>query len=67
MPIIQVSIVSGRSPDKVERLIRELTNVTAEILEAPVETIKVLVTELEPTHWGSNGESVAARRARGAK
>ena len=67
MPIIQVSIVSGRSPEKIEKLIGELTKVTAEVLEAPAETIKVLVTELEPTHWGSNGESIAARRSRGGK
>lgn len=66
MPIIQVSIVSGRTPEKIEKLIRELTNVTAEVLEAPVESIKVLVTEIEPTHWGSNGESIAARRSRAA-
>jgi 4-oxalocrotonate tautomerase len=67
MPIIQVSIVSGRGPEKIEKLIGELTKVTAEVLDAPVESIKVLVTELEPTHWGSNGESIASRRARGAK
>lgn len=65
MPIIQVSMLTGRSPEKIEKLITELTTVASEILDAPADSIKVLVTELQPSHWGSGGESVAKRRSKG--
>jgi 4-oxalocrotonate tautomerase len=67
MPVIQISMLSGRTPEKIEKLITELTAVTSEILDAPADSIKVLVTELEPTHYGSGGESIAVRRKRTGK
>jgi 4-oxalocrotonate tautomerase len=65
MPIIQISIVSGRAPEKIKDLITEVTEATARTLDAPLDSIKVLVTEVEPTHWGSGGETIAERRAKG--
>lgn len=62
MPIIQVSIVSGRAPEKITQLIGELTEVASRVLDAPLDSVKVLVTELEPTHWGSAGVTIANRR-----
>jgi 4-oxalocrotonate tautomerase len=65
MPIIQISIVSGRAPEKIKNLIAEVTEATARTLDAPLDSIKVIVTEVEPTHWGSAGETIAERRAKG--
>ncbi|RDW20120.1 4-oxalocrotonate tautomerase [Oceanobacillus arenosus] len=62
MPFIQVNIIEGRSPEKKERLIRELTDLTSEVLEAPVENVRVMINELKPEHWGIAGESVKKRR-----
>jgi 4-oxalocrotonate tautomerase len=64
MPIIQVSLVEGREPEKVTHFIHEVTRVAAETLDAPLDTIKVLVNEIPPTHWGSGGVTVAERRAK---
>jgi 4-oxalocrotonate tautomerase len=63
MPIVQISLVAGRDPEKIQNLIREVTATVAETLDAPLESIKVLVTELPPTHWGSAGQTIAERRA----
>jgi len=62
MPFIHVRILKGRSADKKERLIKELTNVASEVLDAPMETVRVLISEIEPEHWGIAGESVKKRR-----
>jgi 4-oxalocrotonate tautomerase len=64
MPIIHVSIVAGRSPEKIRNFISEVTEVTSRTLDAPKETIKIVVTEVQPTHWGSGGETIADRRAK---
>ncbi|MFP7296787.1 2-hydroxymuconate tautomerase [Neobacillus niacini] len=61
MPFIQVNILKGRSPEKKELLIREVTNVVSEVLEAPVQSIRIMINELEPEHWGIAGESVKKR------
>lgn len=61
MPFIQVNILKGRSPEKKERLIREMTDLVSEVLDAPVQSIRVMINELEPEHWGIAGESVKKR------
>lgn len=67
MPLVQINIVEGRSPEKKERLIREVTDVVAEVLEAPVENVRVLIQEMQPEHWGIAGESVKKRTQTTAK
>ena len=58
MPIINVQMMEGRPKEKVAELIRNVTNTVAETLDAPKESIRVLVTELPKTHWGKAGEPV---------
>ncbi|OZI10721.1 4-oxalocrotonate tautomerase [Bacillaceae bacterium SAS-127] len=62
MPFIQVNILQGRPPEKKERLIEEVTWKVAEVLECPQETIRVMINEMPPEHWGIAGESVKKRR-----
>lgn len=61
MPLIQINLLEGRSADKKERLIREVTNVVADILEAPEENIRIMIQEMKAEHWGIAGESVKKR------
>lgn len=46
MPIIQVTLIEGRDDAKVQRCIRELARVAAETLDAPLATVRVMVTEV---------------------
>jgi len=64
VPIIQVSIAEGRRPEQIRELIRGVTGAVAEALEAPVETIRVVVSEVPLTHWGSGDQTLAERRGR---
>jgi 4-oxalocrotonate tautomerase len=62
MPLIQINIIEGRSPEKKERLIREVTDLVADVLESPTENVRVLIQEMKPEHWGIAGESVKKRK-----
>ena len=55
MPLINVQIMEGRPPEKVTELIKNLTSTVEETLNAPKESIRVIVTEVPKTHWGIAG------------
>lgn len=63
MPIISISIAAGRRPEQITALIREVTQAASVTLDAPLDTIKVIVTEVAHTHWGSGGQTLAEKRA----
>ncbi|SDH69274.1 4-oxalocrotonate tautomerase [Alteribacillus persepolensis] len=62
MPFIQVNILKGRSPEQKEKLIREMTNVAMDVLDAPEQSVRVMIQEMEPEHWGIAGESIKKRK-----
>ncbi|WP_373863292.1 4-oxalocrotonate tautomerase [Brevibacillus centrosporus] len=64
MPIIQIQIMEGRSPEKVKSLIQRVTETVAEELDSPKERIRVLVTEVPKTHWGIGGVPASDRQDR---
>lgn len=64
MPLAQISILEGRDDEKKERLIRAVTDAIESSLDAPRDTIRVVLTEIPKQHWGVGGESVAARGKR---
>jgi 4-oxalocrotonate tautomerase len=62
MPLIQVYILEGRSPEKKEKLIYELTETVCKVLDAPKENVRVMIQEMPLEHWGIAGESVKKRK-----
>lgn len=56
MPIIDVSLIEGRTPERKLALIRELTDAAERALEVPRASIRVLLRELPADHWGIGGE-----------
>ena len=62
MPLVQVSLIEGRSADLKERLIAELTDAVARALGASPESVRVILYEVPAAHWGVGGSS----KARGA-
>lgn len=61
MPIINVQILEGRTKEKIEEVIHNLTNTVSETLDAPKESIRVIVTEIPKSHWGIAGVPVSKR------
>jgi 4-oxalocrotonate tautomerase len=60
MPIIDVSLLAGRSAEVKRALIRELTDAAERVLGVQRASIRVLLREVPPEHWGAGGEAKAA-------
>lgn len=63
MPIAHLYILEGRDDDRKERLIAEVTEAIHRSLDAPVESVRVIITEMPKGHFGIGGHS-AKRRGR---
>ena len=59
MPFAQIYILEGRSDAQKSSLIREMTEAIHRSLDAPRETIRVMVAEVPRTQWGIGGETVS--------
>ena len=67
MPLIQVTLARGRSPEQLAALGRALTKAAEEAIGAKPETVRVVLRECEPEHWFVGGESIAELRAAGKR
>ncbi|MGH3863338.1 tautomerase family protein [Actinokineospora sp.] len=61
MPLIEVTLVEGRSPQQLRVLISELTHAAARAVAAPVANIRVVVREVPATHWAAGDVTIAER------
>ncbi|MDF2180597.1 4-oxalocrotonate tautomerase [Neptuniibacter sp. CAU 1671] len=57
MPIAQINIIEGRSDEQKERLIAEMTDAIVRALDAPRESVRVLINEMPKQHFGIAGQS----------
>jgi 4-oxalocrotonate tautomerase len=65
MPLIQVTMVEGRTTEQKHALIRNLSASMAETLEVPLERIRVAIYEISADEWGIGGEPFAVARPGG--
>tara|TARA_R110000782_G_scaffold163246_2_gene255325 strand:+ start:22158 stop:22349 length:192 start_codon:yes stop_codon:yes gene_type:complete len=59
MPIAQLFILEGRTTTQKNNLIREVTEAMSRSIDAPIERIRVIITEMPKGNFGIAGESVA--------
>ncbi|AZT82495.1 4-oxalocrotonate tautomerase family protein [Marinobacter sp. NP-4(2019)] len=57
MPIAQLYIIEGRTDDQKETLIQEVSEAMARSLDAPMDRIRVMITEMPKQHFGIGGQS----------
>lgn len=57
LPIINIQILEGRTEDQIKALIENVTGAVVQSLNAPQENVRVIVTEVNKTHWGIGGVS----------
>jgi 4-oxalocrotonate tautomerase len=57
MPVIQANLIEGRSDEMKERLIEELTEACMRALDAPQESVRVIINEMPKQHFGIGGVS----------
>lgn len=67
MPIVTVNLVEGRTPDQIAGMIRGVSEAIAESLDAPIESVRVIVNEMAAHQYGVGGAAwPEVQRARAA-
>ena len=61
VPVAHLYILEGRDDDKKERLIAEVTEAIHRSLDAPLESVRVIITEMPKAHFGIGGQSAKKR------
>jgi 4-oxalocrotonate tautomerase len=64
MPLVEVTLIEGRSPQQLRALISKLTDAVETALEAKRESVRVVLREVPATHWAAGDETIAERRSR---
>ena len=61
MPLINVKMLEGRTPEEKRTLVKALTDVMVEVVGARREGTTVIIDEYPRDHWATNGIMVADR------
>ncbi len=62
MPLVEVTMVEGRSEEQVRKLIELLTDAVEQAVDAPRESVRVVVREVPPTRWAAGNVTIAEKR-----
>lgn len=62
MPVLHVHLAHGRCPAQLDAMATAITDAVANTLQAPRESVRVLITEHESRHWYTGGRPLAERR-----
>ena len=62
MPIIEVNLTAGRSPEQLRTLITRLTDAVQEAIDSPRDTIRVIIREVPRTHYAAGDVTIAESR-----
>ncbi|HOJ02910.1 MAG TPA: 2-hydroxymuconate tautomerase [Bacteroidota bacterium] len=57
MPIIVAHILEGRDAEQKRALIRALTDAAMQTLNAPADTVRVIISEMGKDEYGIGGKS----------
>jgi 4-oxalocrotonate tautomerase len=56
MPIVHVDLMTGRSPEALASMMQEVSEAIARTLDAPIETVRIIVNEMQPHLYGVGGK-----------
>lgn len=59
MPLIQATILQGRTLEQKREFFDRVTQVAVETLNVKPEQVRVVINEVPPEHWGIGGVSKA--------
>lgn len=68
MPLIQATIIAGRTPEQKRAFFEKVTAVACETLGVKAEQVRVVINEVPAEHWAIGGVSKAdldAKKAQG--
>jgi 4-oxalocrotonate tautomerase len=56
MPIVEITLIEGRSFEMKEKLVKEVTQAVVSSIGAPREAVRVILREVSPWHFAAGGE-----------
>ncbi len=56
MPLVQVTMIEGRTPEQKAALHAELAEAVVRAIGAPREAIRTVIYEVPAAHWAVGGE-----------
>jgi 4-oxalocrotonate tautomerase len=57
MPFAQVYLIEGRTEDQKRAVIEKVSQALVQALGAPMENVRVWITEVPKTQWGIAGKT----------
>jgi len=57
MPFAQIHIMEGRTEEQKRAVIEKVTAALVEAVGVPIETVRVLITEVPKSQWGIGGKT----------
>ena len=67
MPIVTIQMLKGRDKEKRKELIKNVTDAVTKTLDVPVDSVRVLLNEIENENFGVAGLPIMEYRAKKAK
>jgi 4-oxalocrotonate tautomerase len=67
MPIVTIQLLKGRDKEKRKELIKNVTDAVTKTLDVPVDSVRVLLNEIENENFGVAGLPIMEYRAKKAK
>ncbi len=67
MPVVQVTLTEGRTPETIRAMISAVTEAIVDTGVAPKENIRVLVSEIPTDHFAAGDVTISERRAQSAE
>jgi 4-oxalocrotonate tautomerase len=62
MPLVEVTLVEGRTDEQLRTLISKLTAAVVDAVGAPKDNVRVVLREVPATHWAAGDVTIAERR-----
>jgi 4-oxalocrotonate tautomerase len=66
MPLVEVTLVEGRTPEQLRGLLHELHAAVVRAIAVPDESVRVVIREVPTTHWSAGDVTIAERREQSA-
>jgi 4-oxalocrotonate tautomerase len=61
VPLVEVSLVEGRTPEQIRSLIHELHEAVVRSLAAPPGNVRIIIREVPATHWAAGDVTIEER------
>lgn len=63
MPLVEITVSSGRPPEKLRELMAQVHAAVENTLGSPAQSIRVIVREVPPQLWSAGGVTLAEKAA----